>query len=494
VADFVQTLINAVTAGSLYALIALGYTMVYGILKFINFAHSDVFVLGAWSAVTVSGLLVAALTLDAAAMPWWIGPVVLVIAMGVCATVGFTIERLAYKPLRKAPRLNVLITAMGVSLFMQNVGMLQFDLSRMVPGTTLIPETPGLLAEDGQSVTLPAPLEPRRDWAYFARIRDASGTTVTRRLAIDQAVTALAPGARVSFAGDPPRTPIDPSSARVSISGGPRLALPFGARPERGPQLIDQRGLIPPSVIARGTLTARSRVAVQLDEPVELRAGRNYALRFRTSPDSAWTTTGVINPKNNPDLSAEADPPGVLRTGQAVPRGVTMEYELLVMPVVQITLAQVVVLINAVTLMALLQVLVFRTKIGTAMRAVSFSIDNSALMGINVSRVISFTFVLGASLAAAAGVLQTQLYPTVQQPASEAWVQLGLKAFVAAVVGGIGNIRGAVIGGFLIAFIEFFATRYIDSRLTNLYVFVVLVAVLLLRPEGILGKPTREKV
>jgi branched-subunit amino acid ABC-type transport system permease component len=258
--------------------------------------------------------------------------------------------------------------------------------------------------------------------------------------------------------------------------------------------LIDQRGLIPPSVIAQGTLTARSRVAVQLDEPVELQAGRNYALRFRTTPEAEWTTTGVINPKNNPDMTGEPDPPGMLRTGQAVPRGVTMEYELLAMPLVQVTLAQVVVLINAVTLMALLQILVFRTKIGTAMRAVSFSVDNSALMGINVSMVISFTFVLGASLAAAAGVLQTQLYPTVQQPASEAWVQLGLKAFVAAVVGGIGNIRGAVIGGFLIAFIEFFATRYIDSRLTNLYVFVVLVMVLLLRPEGILGKPTREKV
>src|SRR5689334_21458532 len=105
-ADFLQTLIVAITIGSLYALIALGYTMVYGVLKLINFAHSDVVVLGAWFSVTLATFMLPVLGLDpAVAAPWWAGGLVLLLAMGLCGLVGFAIERLAYKPIRKAPRL-----------------------------------------------------------------------------------------------------------------------------------------------------------------------------------------------------------------------------------------------------------------------------------------------------------------------------------------------------------------------------------------------------
>jgi branched-chain amino acid transport system permease protein len=384
VEKFLQTLMDATAVGSLYALIALGYTMVYGILKFINFAHSDVFVLGAWvslSAAAVAGFVdqdlatagvqaapiaawvvwgLVALTgaalargwYDAARMggPWgdrwrvlldsplmiaavwgWgivalvmlagvlrsgplsavSGGVILIAAMLACGLVGFTLERLAYKPLRSAPRLNVLITAIGVSLLLQNLGQL--------------------------------------NWM-------------------------------------------------------------FGTRPERMPTLM-------PNTDPLATLGG---VKIW---PVDLVAGG-----------------------------------------------------------------------TAVLLMLGLDRLVFKTKFGRAMRAVSFSERNAALMGIPVDRVISITFVIGAMLAAAAGFLYAQKYPGLNQTAHPVWVLLGLKAFVAAVVGGIGNIRGAMLGGLLIGLLEFFGAAYLSTELRDVYVFGALIIVLLVRPSGILGRVVAEKV
>ncbi|HJQ98875.1 MAG TPA: branched-chain amino acid ABC transporter permease [Candidatus Polarisedimenticolaceae bacterium] len=305
---FLQTLMDGVAVGSLYALIALGYTMVYGILQFINFAHSDVFVLGAW----VSYTLAVAVGLAAAdAHPSAIaGLLILVAAMATCGAVGFTIERLAYRPLRQAPRLNVLITAIGVSLLLQNVGQLP----------------------------------------WF-----------------------------------------------------------FGTQPQRMPSLIEDTIL--------GTVSGVSIHAVD-----------------------------------------------VIGAG------------------------------TAIVLMLILEWLIFRTRLGRAMRAVSHDTAVAALMGINVDAVISFTFVLGSSLAAAAGFLYAMKYPGLNQPAHATWVLLGLKAFVAAVIGGIGNIRGAMLGGVLIGFIELFGAAYLSPHLRDIYVFSILILVLLIRPSGILGKSVAEKV
>lgn len=314
--QFLQTLMDGVTVGCLYALIALGYTMVYGILKFINFAHSDIFALGVWMSVTIGGWLITKTT-GGAIPPWYVGLTVVVAATCFCGFVGFTIERLAYKPLRKAPRLNVLITAIGVSLLLQNIGQLNTRFT-------------------------------------------------------------------------------------------------FGPYPKPFPALLDNRTLL-------------------------------------TIGD---TLTGV-----------------------------------------QIRLADVAVIGTAVSLMAAMQYLIFRTKLGSAMRAVSFNTRNASLMGINVDRVISITFVLGSMLAAAAGFLYGLKYEgQMKQTADSMWVMLGLKAFVAAVVGGIGNVRGAVLGGLLIGLIEFFGVAYLKSEFRDAYVFAILILVLLLRPEGVLGKATVEKV
>ncbi|MFN0134429.1 MAG: branched-chain amino acid ABC transporter permease [Phycisphaerales bacterium] len=306
--QFLQTLKDALAIGSLYALIALGYTMVYGILKFINFAHSDVVVLGAWTSLVFARWAERAAGWTSA--PWWFGGVVLVAAMLFCGLVGFLVERLAYKPLRRAPRLNVLITAIGVSLFLQNTGQLE---------------------------------------------------------------------------------------------------AVFGTRPASIPALINDR-----------TLATIGRVKLNLLDVVGLA--------------------------------------------------------------------------TAVGLMIGLDWLVFRTKMGRAMRAVSFNPQTAGLMGVPVDRVISFTFVLGSMLAATGGFLWALKYQQVNQPADTGWTLLGLKAFVAAVVGGIGNIRGAMLGALAIGLLEEFGKAYLSSSLSDVYVFSLLIIVLLFRPSGILGSTTVEKV
>lgn len=303
---FLEILVNTLALGSLYALIALGYTLVYGVLRFINFAHSDVVTWGAWIGLTVATSAGWAAT-DA---PWFGLPAVMLVSMAACGALGFTIETLAYRPLRRAPRLNVLITAIGVSLFLQNTG---------------------------------------------------------------------------------------------------QLKQAFGTQPG------DLKGLV----------------------------------------------------SNEP----------LFHVGQ------------LAVPTVDV-----VVVVIAVVLVLALQWLIYRTRMGQAMRAASFDERVASLMGIDVNRVISITFVIGSMLAAAGGVLFAARRDNIPQTADTTWVLLGLKAFVAAVVGGIGNVRGAALGALLIATIEQFGARYWSSQYKDVYVFAVLIAVLLFRPSGLLGKAVVEKV
>jgi branched-chain amino acid transport system substrate-binding protein len=300
-----QTIVDTLALGALYALIALGYTLVYGVLRFINFAHSDVFTFGAW----ISFSLVV--WLGFASDPSWVGlPVVLVLAMVVCAALGVAIERLAYRPLRNAPRLNVLITAIGVSLLLQNTG------------------------------TLP--------WA-------------------------------------------------------------FGPNPQHMAALITDRPL------------------VQI-------AGVNLRL------------------------------------------------------------VDTVVFLLAVALVAALQLLVYRTRFGRAMRAVSFDGRVASLMGINVGQVVTVTFAIGSALAAAGGLLYGLKYESLQITSHSTWVLLGLTAFVAAVVGGIGDVRGAAVGALLIAAVQQFGAAYLSTQLRDIYVFTILIVVLLVKPAGLFGRATVEKV
>ena len=291
---FITNLINGVSLGSIYAVIALGYTMVYGIAKMLNFAHGDVIMVGAY--------IVFALTSYAGVNPY----LALVISMAACTLLGMAIERFAYKPLRGASPLAVLITAIGVSYFLQNMALLIFG-SQAKSFTSI--------------VNLPA----------------------------------------LTHAG--------------------------------------------------GKIT----------------------------------------------ISAET----------------------------------IVTIIVSLIIMVSLTLFVNKTKPGRAMLAVSEDKGAAQLMGVNVNATISLTFAIGSGLAAVAGVLLCSAYPTLS---SQTGAMPGIKAFVAAVLGGIGSIPGAVIGGVLIGVIEILSRSYISSQMADAIVFAVLIIVLLVKPTGILGKKYIEKV
>lgn len=298
--EFLQQLINGISWGSIYALIALGYTMVYGVLRLINFAHGDIYMLGA-----MMGYF-SALWLNVSRSPaLWKVALVMLVAVAVCGLVAVLIERICYRPLRNAPRLNALITAIGVSLLLENLGQ-----------------------------------------------------------------------------------------------------LVFGADPKFFPALIPG---------------------------VEV---------FR------WD--GIL--LNN---------------------------------------IQVLILVVSILLMILLHTIVMKTKIGTAMRAVSFSHHTAGLMGINVNRVISFTFFLGSALAAIAGILVGLSNPKIEPLMG---IMPGLKAFVAAVLGGIGNIAGAMLGGMIMGISETLVSGYVSSTYRDAFAFLILIFILFFRPAGILGKTGPEKI
>jgi branched-chain amino acid transport system permease protein len=305
VSEFVQQIINGLSLGSIYALIALGYTMVYGVLKLINFAHGEVFMMGAYAGFfSATSLGVERYETSGNAFPLYLALLVLVIAMGASALLGVTIEALAYRPVRSAPRLTPLITAIGVSLFLQNLAMIIFRP------------------------------DPRRYPAILREVRYEVG--------------------------------------------------------------------------------------------------------------------GVI-----------------------------------------VTNIKLTIFIVALALMVGLHLFVQRTWTGRAMRAVSMNLDASRLMGVDVNRVIRVTFALGSGLAAAAGILfgldQVLITPLMG-------VLTGLKAFVAAVLGGIGNIPGAVLGGLLIGLAEQLTAGYLSPDYRDAITFLILIAILVLKPEGLLGVVRQEKV
>ena len=298
-----QNLLNGIAAGSIYALIALGYTMVYGILKLINFAHGDIFMLGSFAGYYAGNYATKRMGGGELNSPI-AAALIMLLAMIVCGVFGYLNERIAYRPLRNAPRIASLITAIGVSF---------------------------LLEYGGQFV--------------------------------------------------------------------------FGPDPKFFPTLI------PKHIINVGGIT-------------------------------------------------------------------TTNYQLIV-------------LVVALLFMALLQYIVYGTKFGRAMRAVSYNFETASLMGIPTDRVISTTFVIGSTLAAVAGILYGLAYPKIDPLMG---IMPGLKAFVAAVLGGIGNVPGAVVGGLTIGIIEAFVGGSSFSNYRDAIAFVILIAILLFRPSGLFGKYQAEKV
>ena len=292
--SFISYLINGVSLGSIYAIIALGYTMVYGIAKMLNFAHGDVIMIGCYIVFVLMG-------------SFHLNSTVSIIAAVIgCTVLGVVIEKIAYKPLRKASPLAVLITAIGVSYFLQNVALLIFGANTKAFTSV---------------VTVPA----------------------------------------------------------ISLAGGQ-----------------------------------------------------------------------------------------IIITGETI-----------------------VTIISCIVIMVGLTLFVNKTKAGQAMQAVSEDRGAAQLMGINVNGTISLTFAIGSALAAIAGMLLCSSYPALTPYTGS---MPGIKAFVAAVFGGIGSIPGALIGGIILGVIEILSKAYISSQLSDAIVFLVLILVLLVKPTGILGKKIQEKV
>lgn len=303
---FLNSLISGVSLGSIYAIIALGYTMVYGIAKMLNFAHGDVIMIGAYVCFFAVGRF---------SFPPIVG---VLLAVALCTLLGIVIEKLAYAPLRTAPSLAVLITAIGVSYLLQNAALLLWT-----PNPKVFPN-------------------------FF------------------------------------------------------------------------------------------SRRIVTLD--------------------------GTVSDKTGLSLFD-----GALR----------------------ISYVTLVTILVCLTIMAALTVFINNSRLGKAMRAVSEDKDAARLMGINVDTTISATFAIGSGLAAIAGVLLCSAYPTLVPTTGS---MPGIKAFTAAVFGGIGSVPGALLGGLLLGVIEILAKAYISTQLSDALVFGVLIVVLLAKPTGLLGKIVREKV
>jgi branched-chain amino acid transport system permease protein len=301
----VQQLVNGLTLGSVYALIALGYSMVYGILKLLNFAHGEVYMVGAFIGYGVLTVLGGAAD-PSVAVPLLIIAMFLAAMVG-CGLLGVAIERFAYRPLRDAPRIAPLISALGVSFFLQSSALLLFS----------------------------------------ARFRSYD----TPRL--------------ISF--------------ETGINAGP----------------------------------------------------------------------------------------------------------------LRISLVRILVIVTAIALMAALTMLVGRTRLGRAIRATAVDREAAMMMGVDVDKVIVATFFIGSALAGAGGVMFGLVFSNVYHLMG---FTAGLKGFTAAVVGGIGSVPGAMLGGLLIGLAEAFASGYISSTFQDLIVFLILVAVMLLRPRGLLGVAALDKV
>ncbi len=304
-AFFFQELVNGLTTGALYALVALGFSMVYGVLKLLNFAHGDLYMIGAYVGFFVIQWFGGATSLSIPVPLLLV--IMFVLSAGLVGGLGVAIERFAYRPLRDAPRIAPLITAIGVSFFLENAALLLF--------------------------------------------------------------------------------------------------------------------------------------------------GAQY--RVYNTPD-------FINPDSGIQIGS-----------------------------VTINSVQILVLVMGLILMVGLQQIVHRTKLGRQMRAVAADREAAEMLGVNVNFTISMTFFLGSALAGVAGVMAGLLF---NQVTNTIGFIAGLKAFTAAVVGGIGSIPGAMLGGLLIGLAESFVTGYISSTYSNLLVFLLLIGVMLVRPSGLLGQAQLQKV
>lgn len=407
---FLQYLIQGVSLGSIYALIALGYTMVYGILKFINFAHGDVYMVGAYSGLFVSTFWVAHIISKGAIIP------TLLLSMAICAVVGFCIEKLAYKPLRQAPKMIFQTAGIGACFGFFAFVFAQWPKWTMGWSIILFAVTCGLIG-----YIVDKEKEQFYSWAVVA----FNGLAVAL-------IAWLCWGSPFIF------------TLIVSLIFFYIYLQIFYS--------VHRRAFKPAPRIA--ALITAIGVSFFLE----------YATMYWQTPNQKYYLP--ILPDNPYEIKFPHDL-SVYIFGQHI-----------------------IFLVASIILLIALWLLVNHTKVGRAMRAVSFDREAAQLMGVNVNNIISVTFMIGSSLAGAAGVIFGCFYPF--DPLLG--MMPGLKAFIAAVLGGIGSLPGAVLGGLVMGVAEQMAVGFGNSTLRDVVAFIILILVLLVKPAGLLGKRTTEKV
>jgi branched-chain amino acid transport system permease protein len=429
--QFLQQLVNGLTLGSLYALIAVGYTVVYGIVQLINFAHGEVFMIGAFGALTTYLLFFDGKT------NFWILPIMIVGAMIASVGTAVLMERVAYRPLRNAPRLAPLITAIGISVFLQEFIRLFYER----PGWT-VPVFAGLAVAVGYVIGASREKtnlnHPVSKWYDRAPLLGATFGAVLLWMVfrlIDRDLSAqLILGVIVLG------TLVGTGAGWVAAQAARKKA-----RAETSLTTI---------VIASASAAAAAELGWVI---------------FKTLISSIeWPSAKQLIPFPQIDVV----------TGPAIDvGGVTIQRSAI------FTVAALVVCA------ILLWFFINRTRLGRGMQAVSQDPDTARLMGINVDRIIVVAFALGAVLAAIAGVSQGLQNNNID---FRMGFLAGLKAFTAAVLGGIGNVYGAVVGGLVLGVVEAMATQYIPGQFggstwKDVWAFVILILVLVFRPQGLLG-------
>jgi branched-chain amino acid transport system permease protein len=404
---FLQYLIQGISLGSIYALIAIGYTMVYGILKLINFAHGDIYMVGSYAGLFAASYWVVNITKHAAIFP------TIIAAMIICGLVGFAIEKMAYKPLRQAPKLIYQTAGIGACF-----GFFAYTFFRwpMWQAIILFAIACGIVG-------------------YVIEKEFGKKINITLTL-----ILAVVVGCIGTFLWN--------SSIMVSFIFSILFFLLFWMTFEA----VHRRPFNPAPRLA--ALITAIGVSFFLE----------YAMMYWQSPNQQYypkiLTDKIFEFKMGGNLS-------IFIFGQHI-----------------------IFFVAAAILVILLMLLVNHTKVGRAMRAVSYDGEAAQLMGVNVNNTISMTFAIGSALAGAAGVIFGCFYPF--DPLLG--MMPGLKAFIAAVLGGIGSIPGAMLGGILMGVAEQMAVGFGSSALRDVAAFVILIIILLFKPTGLFGKNTSEKV
>lgn len=429
--QFFQQLVNGLTLGSLYALIAVGYTVVYGIVQLINFAHGEVFMIGAFGALTTYLLFFNGET------AFWILPIMIIGAMIASVGTAVAMERVAYRPLRNAPRLAPLITAIGISVFLQEFVRLFYERPGWTVGA-MAALALGIAYYVGVRLTDLPLNHPVTKW------RDRAPLLVAAAVALGVWIAVRLADRDVSFL----------LTLGVLVGG---LVLGAGA------------GLLVAQLTAgrdRATAMLRPVVAVAISAAVLLELAWLAFEKLIASID--WPSAKQRIPFPQIDVV----------TGNALTIGGVTIQRSAIFTILALAICAV-----------LLWYFINRTRLGRGMLAVSQDPDTARLMGINVDRIIVVAFALGAVLAAVAGVSQGLQNSNID---FRMGFLAGLKAFTAAVLGGIGNIQGAVVGGLVLGVVEAMATQYIPGQFgggswKDVWAFVILILVLVFRPQGLLG-------